>query len=105
MKLLGMLKVLYGAKDKGAAIVLLTIMGYLYWDVRAFAERKNDAAVTKIEEQQKATRDVDKKIDKVLAVLDALGGTVQDLKDSVKTTEDRVWKIGRDVYVIKKQTN
>ncbi len=105
MKLLGMLKVLYNAKDKGAVIVLLAIIGFVYYDVKAFAEKKNDAAVTKIEKQATATRQVDKKIDKVLAMLDALGGTVQDLKDSVKTTEDRVWKIGRDVYVIKKQTN
>ena len=92
-------------KTVGAAMTMLVTGGTGGYYLLEKVEAKHKAALTQISENRKKTTALLVVQEKVLAKLDAIKESVDDTKGQVEKTRDRIWQIGRDVYILKTKTN
>ena len=88
-------------KDTKLVVAMLIIVGGGTQYVLAEVQKKHDEALSKIAVNAQANYEISKSQGKILFMLETLNDSVKDMRDSVHQTEQKVWQIGRDVYMIK----
>lgn len=93
---------------KGMAAVLVIMMGFAQWTIN-YVDAKHEEVKKEMKESEKNLKQSNEKIQGMIVVqaemvktLKSVSDSVTEVKESVQKTEERVWQIGRDVYIIKK---
>jgi hypothetical protein len=73
--------------------------------VTAKVDEKHDTAMTEIAKNREDMSSIMVAQQTMIVQLQSIKEGVNDTKANVEKTRDRVWQIGRDVYILKSKTN
>lgn len=85
---------------RSIAIALAAIAGGTYY-MTDYVNAKHEEVTQKIKENDAQMQAIAKNQVEVLSTLKLVSESMKDVKDSFKGMDDRIWQIGRDVYMIK----
>jgi len=94
------IEILKSFKDSKMILMITIIFGCVYFGYNE-VNAKHKTVVKEIKENKKKITVMQIQNSAILQALKNIHEGVKDVKESVKTTEQRVWQIGRDVYILK----